>query len=208
MQNEVSSYKKYDFSVLSSALEESKKNLENIWQDSLRRVSISQQEMVKKLKIIATRCKNTEQKITELEMKKEILNEEIECLQHKSSTQEQFFCDARQLLGSNVHNLHETVSALKKQIATSEDLYNCFETTSKLNILKKENCIRFDFSCITQLNQNKHFVELSRENQVYVLISCVPLINGIEELLVSLNRTQDLTFFLKTVRSKFKLLYN
>ena len=184
------------------------KNFVLEWRDHASALVISQQKFIKESEEIKEKIKINEQVSSQLSSKKKILLEMIEILDSKLRIQNEIFSKNQVFEVVNSESLNENLESLKKETFELEEQVKKFENLLGLKIMRFNDCIRFAFSHIVRNNSGKHFVEMTRSNDCYVLVDCSPWISEIENFVLVLNKTQDLTMFLKNVRKGFKLLYN
>jgi len=148
------------------------------------------------------------EKREDLNEKIQVLNELIRLEQGKIELQEEVKIKLGEIPQvSDLDKTEETKKILEK-LRESERVQNRFEEALGLKILRCDDSIRFVFSHISCFHLNEHFVELKMENECYQLIVCSPSIEEVERILQELNKTHDLTQFLKSIRNGFKMLYN
>lgn len=178
------------------------------WRDHTSALVISQQKLTKETEEIKEKIKQNEQVSSQLSSKKKILLEMIEILESKLRMQNEIFSKNQVFEVVNSESLNENLESLKKETFELEEQVKKFENLLGLKITRFNDCIRFTFSHIIRNNSGKHFVEMTRSNDSYILVDCSPWLSEIENFVLVLNKTQDLTMFLKNVRKGFKLLYN
>lgn len=148
----------------------------------------------------------TEQ-IEELNRKLEILSELVMIEEKKIELQEKVTKKSEGFFFGDWDKKEET-DEIRGKIGELEKVVRKFEHALGLEISRYDDSVRFIFSFISCMNPNKHFIELRIENGSFNLVACSPSLEGLDAHIESLNKTHDLTQFLKLVRTGFKMLYN
>ena len=104
--------------------------------------------------------------------------------------------------------INEQTLMAKNLYSDLSNFLEFFEKGLGLEICKINNNVEFKFNYISQGTKNDHIIMISIVNNNYVLVKCIPYLEKIELLIGDLNITNDLSKFIKRVRSQFKLLYN
>lgn len=143
----------------------------------------------------------------ELNKKLEILSELIMIEEKKIELQEKV-TKKKDCIFFGDFDKKEEIEEIRGKIGGLEKILKKFELALGLEILRYDDSVRFIFSFISCINPNKHFIELRIENGSFNLVACSPNIGDLDSYIEALNKTHDLTQFLKLVRTRFKMLYN
>lgn len=176
-------------------------DLQENFKKSEKSLSDAKEELSKNLPILNEKSENLSEKI-------HVLNELIRLEQRKIELQQDVKIKQKEI--PKIPDLDKTqeIEKILEKIRESESVLSRFEEALGLKILRCDSSIRFIFSHITCFHLSEHFVELKMENESYWLIVCSPSIKDVDRILEDLNKTHDLTQFLKSIRNGFKMLYN
>ena len=130
-------------------------------------------------------------------------------------TQQESLKIKEETIATPLYENNKLIEMINEQTLMAKNLYSdlsnfleFFEKGLGLEICKINNNVEFKFNYISQGTKNDHIIMISIVNNNYVLVKCIPYLEKIELLIGDLNITNDLSKFIKRVRSQFKLLYN
>ena len=149
------------------------------------------------------------------EIRKADLRARIEIIEKIILTQQESLKIKEETIATPLYENNKLIEMINEQTLMAKNLYSdlsnfleFFEKGLGLEICKINNNVEFKFNYIRQGNKNDHIIMISIVNNNYVLVKCIPYLEKIELLIGDLNITNDLSKFIKRVRSQFKLLYN
>ena len=149
------------------------------------------------------------------EIRKADLRARIEIIEKIILTQQESLKIKEETIATPLYENNKLIEMINEQTLMAKNLYSdlsnfleFFEKGLGLEICKINNNVEFKFNYISQGTKNDHIIMISIVNNNYVLVKCIPYLEKIELLIGDLNITNDLSKFIKRVRSQFKLLYN
>ncbi|KYQ91535.1 hypothetical protein DLAC_07296 [Tieghemostelium lacteum] len=109
-----------------------------------------------------------------------------------------------------LQQLSETVKIQEQKVNRSlnslSHIFQLFKQYLSLEFKRFDDKFKFIFTNINRVDNDKAYhitIQIEKQSEIYRLIECQPAIPNIEDLVLELNQTNNLSSFVKKIRSEF-----